>query len=157
MVDKNVLKEMLSGDVVIACIGNELRGDDGVGPFVSRLIEPSGRVSVLDCGETPENYLGVISRLRPQKVIIIDAAWFGGYPGEVRVVKRDEITGGGPSTHDAILTLFSDFVEKQTGAETCFLAIQPGSMRVGEKISKSVEQSAREVAELINEITGVQE
>ena len=53
--DKSLLAKMLSGRVVIACIGNEMRGDDGVGPFIAGLLTPSERVKVVDCGETPEN------------------------------------------------------------------------------------------------------
>jgi hydrogenase 3 maturation protease len=150
--DKNTLKDMLSGTVVIACVGNEIRGDDGVGPFISRLIKASGPVHVVDCGETPENYLGVITGFKPEKVVVIDAAEFGGTPGEIRLVKKSEITGGGASTHDAILTLFTDFIEHETNARTFFLAIQPERMEVGEGLSSSVEAAARRVADTINEI-----
>jgi hydrogenase 3 maturation protease len=150
--DENLLKNVLSGTVVIACVGNELRGDDGVGPFVSRLIRESESVHVVDCGETPENYLGVIARFKPEKVIVVDAAEFGGTAGDIRLVKKSEIAGGGASTHDAILTLFTNFIESQTGAETFFLAIQPESSEVGKPLSPSVEAAGRRVATLINEI-----
>lgn len=144
---------MLSGTVVIACVGNELRGDDGVGPFVSRLIEERESLHVVDCGETPENYLGVIAAFKPDRILIIDAAEFGGSPGEVRVVKKSEITGAGLSTHDAILTLFTDYIEKQTGGETFFIAIQPETSGFGEPLSTSVEQAGRRLANAINQAT----
>jgi len=155
--DESVLKGMLSGRAVIVCIGNELRGDDGVGPFVSGLIKASRKVTVINCGETPENYLGVISRLNPQKVVIIDAANFGGQPGQIRTVSRSEITGGGLSTHDAVLTLFSGYIEEQTGAETFFVAIQPGPTEVGGRLSVRVEQAAIRLAGLINQVIQEQE
>jgi len=150
--DKSVLENMLTGTVVIACVGNELRGDDGVGPFISTLIEGSESVHVVNCGETPENYLGVIAGLKPEKVVVIDAAEFGGDPGAIRLVKKSEIMDGGASTHDAILTLFTDFIEHETGAQTFFLAIQPGRMEVGEGLSETVEAAGREVAATINTI-----
>jgi hydrogenase 3 maturation protease len=150
--DESILKDMLSGTVVIACVGNELRGDDGIGPFISRLIEDSGAVRVVDCGETPENYLGVIARFKPEKVVVIDAAEFGGRPGEIRLVKKSEIAGGGASTHDAILTLFTDFIEHETGAKTFFLAVQPGRTDVGTGLSPPVEAAGRQVAATINRI-----
>jgi hydrogenase 3 maturation protease len=150
--DKSVLKDMLAGTVVIACVGNELRGDDGVGPFISRLITEAGSVHVVDCGETPENYLGVIARFGPDKVVVIDAAQFGGEPGETRLVKKSEIAGGGASTHDAILTLFTDFIEHETGAETFFLAVQPARTEVGTGLSPAVEAAGRRIAAAINQI-----
>jgi len=148
--DKRLLSEMLSGRVVIACVGNELRGDDGIGPFISGLIEPTTRVKVVNCGETPENFLGVIAGYKPEKVMIIDAAHFGGRPGDIRMIGKDEIGGGGLSTHDAILTLFADFIEEQSGARAFFLAIQPGRSEVGSKLSPPVEKSGREIAAAIN-------
>lgn len=146
------MREMLSGRVVIACIGNRLRGDDAVGPFISGLVTETADLKVVDCGETPENYLGAIVKLRPDKVVIVDAAHFGGEPGEVRLVRKSEIAGGGLSTHDAILTLFADFIEKESGAHTYFLAVQPVTLEVGKGLSPSVEQAGRSVAAAINEI-----
>ena len=141
---------MLDGRVVIACIGNELRGDDGVGPFIAGILKPTDRVTVVNCGETPENYLGVIAGYKPEHVVIIDAAYFGGEPGDVRVVKKSEIAGAGASTHDAILTLFAEYIEAQTGAETFFIAIQPRRSQVGDVLSPPVEAAARELAAAIN-------
>ncbi len=143
---------MLSGRVVIACIGNELRGDDGVGPFISRLLHGSELVQVVNCGETPENYLGVIVRYNPDRVIVIDAADFGGRPGETKAVRKADITAGGLSTHDAVLTLFADYIEKQTGAETLFLAIQPGQSEVGGGLSAPVKAAAHWIAGVINQV-----
>ena len=148
--DKSVLIPMLKGRVVIACIGNHLRRDDGVGPFIATLIEPTNLIRVVDCGETPENFLGVIVRYAPERVVIIDAAYFGGDPGEVKVVKKSEIGGGGASTHDAILTLFADYIEAQTGAETFFIAIQPENSEVGVGLSPAVEAAARKLASEVN-------
>jgi hydrogenase 3 maturation protease len=150
--DRNLLQQLLSGRVVIACVGNELRGDDGVGPFISTLLKESESVHVVNCGETPENYLGVIVRHKPERVLIVDAATFGGRPAEVRVVKKSDITGGGLSTHDAILTLFAQYIENQTDAETVFLAIQPEKCEVGRGLSPGVEAAARRLASAINQL-----
>jgi hydrogenase 3 maturation protease len=150
MLDRNLLRRMLSGRVVVACVGNEWRGDDGVGPFVGRLIRPCSRLTVLDCGETPENYLGVIVRLKPERVVVIDAADFGGAPGEIRAIARDEIGGGGVSTHAARLVLLTDYVEAGIDAETFFVAIQPGSLAFGSPMGPAVEAAARRLAEVIN-------
>jgi hydrogenase 3 maturation protease len=152
--DKSALAPMLDGRVVIVCIGNELRGDDAVGPYVAGLLEPAGSVKVVDCGETPENYLGVIADFRPEKLVIIDAAYFGGSPGEIKVVKKSDIGGGGASTHDAILTLFADYIEARTGAETFFVAIQPENSELGSGLSPAVEAAGRRLAAMFNELFG---
>jgi len=152
--DKSFLTEMLSGQVVIACIGNEMRGDDGVGPFIAGLITSSERVKVVNCGETPENFLGVIVGYSPEKVVIVDSAQFRGEPGEIRMIDKDSIEGGGFSSHDAILTLFANYIEQQTGAKTYFLAIQPKRSEVGEGLCPEIEKAARDIADTINCMTG---
>ena len=152
--DDSILAPMLTGRVVIACVGNELRHDDGVGPFIAGLLRPTDSLTVVDCGETPENFLGVIARHNPQKVLIIDAAYFGGEPGEVRVVSKAEIAGGGASTHDAILTLFADYIEARTGAEAFFIAIQPKTSQVGRGLSPEIEAAALDLAASINRLAG---
>jgi len=152
--DKSLLTEMLAGRVVIACVGNEMRGDDGVGPFIAGLITQSERIKVVNCGETPENFLGVIAGASPEKVVIVDSAQFRGEPGEIRMIDKDSIEGGGFSTHDAILTLFANYIEQQTGARTYFLAIQPKRSEVGEGLSPEIEKVAHEIAGAINSLTG---
>jgi hydrogenase 3 maturation protease len=155
MMDDSVLAGIVKGRVVIACIGNELRGDDGVGPFIAGLLRPTELVTIVDCGETPENYLGVISGRNPERVVIIDAAYFGGKPGEVRAIRKSDIGGGGASTHDAILTLFADYIEARTGAEAFFIAIQPKTSQVGSGLSPEVEAAAQALAAAINRLSGV--
>lgn len=150
--DRDLLTHMLAGRVVVACVGNQWRADDGLGPLVAALLEPSNRVRVIDCGETPENYLGVIARMKPDRVLVVDAADFGGEVGEVRTVAKQSIKVGGVSTHAPRLTLFADFVEAQTKAETYFIAIQPGSLEFGKPVSAEVDQAARELADMINEV-----
>jgi len=150
MVDHPFLAHMLTGRVVVACVGNTWRADDGVGPLIGSFLKATGRVKVIDCGETPENYLGVIARMKPEKVVVIDAADFGGRPGEVRIVARADIACGGLATRAARLTTFTDYIEAQTGAKTFFLAIQPESLEFGKPLSEVVAGAGRDLAEAIN-------
>ena len=58
----NPFAHILQGKVVIAGIGNTLRGDDGLGCYlVNRL---KGRIHALciDTGPTPENYVGKMTK-----------------------------------------------------------------------------------------------
>jgi hydrogenase 3 maturation protease len=144
---------MLSGKVVIACVGNELRADDGVGPLIAGLVEETPNLKVVDCGETPENYLGVIIREKPDKVIVIDAVFLGGEVGEVRAVRKEELAEGGYSTHMPTLSLFTDFVESQIDITTYFVGIQPKSLAFGGKMSPEVEKTGRDLARRINTIS----
>ena len=139
---------------MVACVGNEMRADDGVGPLIARLIKETPNLKVVDCGETPENYLGVIIREKPDKVVVIDAVFLGGEVGEVRVIRKEELAEGGYSTHMPTLSLFTDFVESQTDARTYFIGIQPETTVFGGKMSPEVEKAGRALAEEINAVSG---
>ena len=153
MLDERILKEMLSGRVVIACVGNELRADDGVGPFVAGLIRETPELRVVNCGETPENYLSVIIRENPERVVVIDAVFLGGEPGDVRAIRKEDLDEGGYSTHMPTLSLFTDFVESQISTQTYFIGIQPGTVAFGESMSPEVEKTGRDLAEMINAVS----
>ena len=152
MVDQCLLTEMLTGKVVIACVGNELRADDGAGPLIAGLISETPNLKVVSCGETPENYLGVIIREKPDKVVVIDAVYMGSQPGEVRAIRKEELAEGGYSTHMPTLSLFTDFVESQIDAKTYFIGIQPGTVAFGAKMSPEVEKAGRDLAGRINAV-----
>jgi len=154
MLDKCLLEEMLTGKVVVACVGNKMRADDGVGPLIAGLIRETPGLRVVDCGETPENYLGVIIREKPDKVVVIDAVFLGGEVGEVRAIRKEELAEGGYSTHMPTLSLFTDFIESQVDARTYFIGIQPGTIAFGEKMGPEVEKAARDLAEAMNSFQG---
>jgi hydrogenase 3 maturation protease len=152
MVDRELLKRMLSGRVVVACVGNSLRGDEAAGPLVATLVGPTGRLTVIDCGETPENYLGVIARLKPEKVIVVDAADCGGEAGDIRIAVRREIGGYAIPTYAPRLTTFTDYIEAQTGAETFYITIQPENVEFGKPMGAAAARAARDLALAINEV-----
>ena len=145
---------MLGGRVVIACVGNELRADEGAGPLIAGLINETPDLRVVNCGETPENYLGVIIREKPDKVVVIDAVYMGGEPGEVRAIRKEDLAEGGYSTHMPTLSLFTDFVESQTDTAVYFIGIQPESITFGGRMTPAVERAARDFAARINAIAG---
>jgi hydrogenase 3 maturation protease len=154
MLDRDLLTHMLSGRAVIVCVGNEWRGDEGVGHLIAGLLRPSERLSVVDCGETPENYLGVIAKLKPEAVIVISAVGFGAAPGDIRVLKRREVGEFELSTLAPRLLIFTDYIEAETGAATFFVGIQPATLEFGSPLGPAVAEVGRTLARAINELIG---
>jgi hydrogenase 3 maturation protease len=152
MLDRSLLQHMLAGRAVIMCVGNEWRGDEGVGHHIAGILRPSERLSVVDCGETPENYLGVITDFKPEAVIVISAVGFGADPGDVRVLKRREVGEFTLSTLVPRLLIFTDYIEAKTGAATLFVGIQPATLEFGSPLGPAVAEAGRNLARAINEV-----
>ncbi len=132
-----------------------MKGDDGVGPFVaSRLQEEwsknvdtdvggtGGSTGVaVDCGTTPENYTAVVRRLRPELLVIVDAAQMGLEPGACRIIPGERVGVLGLSTHSMPLTLFMSYVGDLV-IETVLVGVQPESMALGAVLSPQVAAAA---------------
>lgn len=133
---------------MIIGIGSELRSDDGAGvEVVQRLrrklaAEAGHRLSLVTGGTTPENVTAEIVRLKPDLIIFVDAADFGGVPGNVRLLDLDEIVGMTFSSHTLPLTVVIDYL--RGFLPECLvqvLGIQPQDTEFGEGLSKPVESA----------------
>ncbi len=148
-------------NVVIVTLGNDLRGDDGAGILLGQLLKNGNSAGkalfdVINAGDTPENYTGVIAGLRPDTVIIADTMDFGGNPGDIMVVASGVIAKESSSTHGS-LRLFTEFLEKATSADILILGFQPKSTAFGEDISPEVSVSIRKTAGMLLSCDSVRE
>lgn len=128
-----------------------MRGDDGFGPELVKRIRGIP-VHAIDAGTTPENYLGPVARMRPNLVLVADAADMGGKPGEAALLSREEMDQiGGFSTHTMSPALFMRQIEELCGARMLMLAVQPASTAFGQGFSSEVEACLEELVNLFEE------
>jgi hydrogenase 3 maturation protease len=153
MLDQDLLARVLCGRVVVACVGNDWRGDEGLGRLVAGQVTASERLQVVDCGETPENFLGVIVAHKPERLVVVGAVDFGGTAGEIRMLARREMGEFALSTLRPRLAILTDYVESETGAETYFIAVQPASLEFGVPVSEAVAEAGRALAAALNMVT----
>lgn len=130
------------GKLAVIGIGNEMKGDDGVGINVAERLKKDKKCEILIGGTTPENLTGTIKKIKPSHILIIDAADMGLKPGEMKVLDPGNISGVGFSTHSFSISTFSDYLKRETGAKTAILGIQPKSIELGGGISDEVARSA---------------
>ena len=135
--------------LVVLCIGNRLRADDGFGPAVSDRV--GGRITpqVFDAGAAPENELGRIATLEPDTVLLVDAVDFGAPPGEVRLLEPEHMREDDISTHGTSIAVLARFLSQACGAGCLVLAAQPACTTFGEPMSVAVADAANRVAELM--------
>ena len=143
------LRNILKGKVVMLCIGNIERGDDGLGPYFAAMIKGKAPYEVIDAGTTPENWTGVVARLNPDTIIIVDAISFDGRPGETRIFKGDDLRTGKISTHDVSPKLLIEYLKESTNADIYILGIKPESNEFGKGLSLSVKMSLDDVAKAL--------
>ena len=146
-----LLKPESSGTLLVITVGNLLRSDDGVGPYIAAQGKrPKSGIIILDAGERPEDTVGKAMEVRPKRVVIIDAADFGGEPGEVRAIPEEFIPENPISTHRFPLRIISRLVTEDTGARVDFICLQPESVGFGEGLSDRVRLAAEEIVILLS-------
>ena len=129
-------------------IGNRLRGDDGAGPALcDRLVGRFGGEAI-DAGVAPENHLERVATSPAELVLVVDAADFGGAPGEVRILSPDEMVSGGVSTHACSPGLLVDYLcaRRDEPLTVVFVAVQPLDA-TGASLSPSVARGLDRLAE----------
>ena len=158
MTFKSQLSDFLTDceKLIILGVGNELKSDDGVGPFIiKRLKEESIENDCLlfiDAETVPENFTGKIRKENPTHLIIVDACLMGSEPGDIKIVDKEDFAKIGISTHSMSLSFFVRYLEKDTDFKIIFIGIEPETMDWGEKPTPEVEESANEFIETLKGI-----
>jgi len=135
---------------LIITVGNNLRADDGAGPYIaSKLEEPPAGTLVLDAGENPENIVDDAVELFPARAVMIDAADFGGTPGEVRFIPDELIPDNPLSTHAFPLPVITKIIRKDARCNVRFLGIQVKTIEMGADMSPEVTAASDELVKLI--------
>lgn len=142
------------GRTLVITLGSELRADDGVGPSVfSRLKPRRPDLRVMDGGTVPENIAQSAIDWKPDKIILIDAANFGGAAGEVRLIPLEAINLQTVlSTHSFPLSVTFSIVKEDTGAELAIVGVQVKCLDHIEALSPEVEETASKLAQYFNNI-----
>lgn len=143
------LASRLQGRVVVAGVGNDSHGDDAAGPSVARALRAAGLATAVDCGPCPELETWRIRDLAPTTVLFVDAVDFGGQPGDVALLGKDDLRDEGWDTHRAPLRLTMHYLEKELSAQCWVLAIQPKETFVSAPMSPEVKQAVENLTGIL--------
>ena len=131
-------------------IGNNLRGDDGIAPYILKNISPREGIRCLDAGMSPEKIIDLAVSDNPVYTLFIDAADFKGHPGDALFLKRADIPERTLSTHMIPVCVIAALIESETGCETGYLGIQVASTGYETGLSPEVKKTADRIIEIIN-------
>ncbi len=133
------IKARLKGKIIILGIGNTLRSDDGVGSLLAAQLKDKVPFELIDAGSAPENYLEKIIKIKPETIIIIDAVDFGGNPGEIKILREEDLKSSNLFfTHNASLSMSINYLKKSHPADIIILIIQPKNINFNDKLSPEV-------------------
>ena len=142
--------------LIVLSVGNELKSDDGVGPFIIKKLKEENienkNLLFIDGKTVPENFTGKIRKEKPTHLIIVDACLMDLQPGEMQIVNKYEVANIGISTHSMSLSFFVRYLEKNTDFGIIFVGIEPETMDWGEKPTPKVENAANEFIKILKGI-----
>ena len=152
------LEEALSGweQTAIIGIGNELGYDDSLGLVAAHRLRETflgiPRVEVLAAGTAPENFTGLLRRLSPSHILIIDAAEMGEAAGTIQLVDVDRMVEVLPSTHTLSLKMLAKYLEEEIGSKVIIIGIQPKELSFGTVVSEQVGDSVSDLVHLLEQV-----
>lgn len=132
---------------ILMGIGNTLRCDDGAGPYIAQHVKGGSFLS-LDCGTVPENFTSVVRRIRPELLLLVDAADMGLKAGEFRIIQKEHVNDVSIGTHNMPLSYLIDFLSDSCRT-VIFIGIQPGIIADGESLSEKVRTGSDILAGII--------
>ena len=137
--------------VVLVGIGSPIRHDDAVGLWILELLEGTvpETIQLLKAELVPESYTGAIRDFSPSHVLLLDAANFGGKPGEARIIPPSMIANFTVSTHSLPLNIFIDYLRKSICERVALLGIQGVDITLGEGLTPEVARGAELISDAI--------
>ncbi len=124
--------------LTILGVGNELRGDDAIGPALVNALQGKIAATLIDAGDTPEDYWAVLEAIHPEVVLIVDAVALGSAPGDVALVEIAQLAGTRLTTHNTSIALLAQALRERTACDVLVIGIQPQELSLGMPMSQRV-------------------
>jgi hydrogenase maturation protease len=147
--------------VLIAALGNPLRGDDGVGSEIIHTLDNEFYLSEnVTCCETNGNgLLSILIDSRFDKVLIVDTANFNGTPGEWIRVELDDLKLASLDLDSCISLHSLNLPEVMTIMETLgveipeitIYGIQPHDLSYSDELSDAVKATVQPLSRVIRD------
>ena len=155
---RSELSRFREGRVCLVGLGNEHRGDDGLGMRLARrwLEVGADGPAVLLAGMSPERHLAFLTDGGFDHVLFLDAVAFGGEPGSVVLLDARAMEARFPqvSTHRLSLGLLAGWIEQNGHTTVHLLGVQPVSLKPGAALSIPVQAALELLVEVLRAAAG---
>nr|WP_281034190.1 hydrogenase maturation peptidase HycI [Methanothermus fervidus] len=134
-------------------MGNELRSDDGIGPYIVSRLPNNKKVVLLNAGTAPDKFTWKIKIEDPSHILIIDAINMGKKPGKIEFIDKKEIAEYEmSSTHSIPLSYTIKYLESQGNYKIGLVGIQPKNLNIDTKISYEVKKAGNKLIKILSDI-----
>ena len=125
----------------IVSLGNMLKSDDNIANLVLEKIKAKN-TAFFKGGMNPENLIPKIRKVKPTKIIFMDALDFNGKIGEVRLFDLSEIQNTLTTTHNIPINMIQKFFPKTS---VKVIGIQPKKLEHGTELSNEIKKRFEEI------------
>jgi len=133
------LNKLRGSKTIIVGVGNVLKGDDGAGPLICRLLQQAQiGAHLIDAGTVPENYIQRIVKKTPQNLLIIDAMDFQAPSGTINIFQPHQLSSLIISTHTLSPNVFVEMIRHAIDVNVYFVGIQPAQTKLGQVPSPEI-------------------
>ena len=137
----------MSNPKVLMGVGNVIGGDDAVGIYIVRNFKKEGWIGI-DCGPVPEDFTGDIKKIKPEIIVIVDAADMGLEPGEIRIIPKERIPNVALSTHGMPLVFLMDYLKDYTN-KIILIGIQVKNTEFGSEMSPEIKKAGDKLLDIL--------
>lgn len=129
---------------VLLGLGNPLGRDDALGLRLAERFQAPGWTSIP--GQSVENVIGMIAKVKPELLVVVDAAEMGLSPGSIRRLPLKHPSAMLGSTHGISLPLL---LSLSGVSHVVMVGVEPKERGLGEGLSPEVEEALGRLSEIL--------
>ncbi len=143
------LKDFLKGasSLVILGIGNDIRGDDGLGPYI--IEELSNKKEALEDNSDIDSIFDLKDLFLINGGSVPEASLMNKEPGDIEIVNKENISNVSISTHSMSLAYLIKFLELEKPFEILFIGIEPEIMDLSFELSDKIQKASDDLVEIL--------
>ena len=113
------------------------------------LVDKLNNTFFINGGSVPENFTGLIKKINPSHIILIDATLMNMEAGEINIVDKENIVDISISTHSMSLAYLIKYLQLEKEYDILFIGIEPEKMDLSFDLSPKIKNSSNMLITLL--------
>ena len=113
------------------------------------LVDKLNNTFFINGGSVPENFTGLIKKINPSHIILIDATLMNREAGEINIVNKENIVDISISTHSMSLAYLIKYLQLEKEYDILFIGIEPEKMDLSFELSPKIKNSSNMLIKLL--------